>query len=148
MISNILKLIGVICAALIIGYIVGIREHANNSGSKVTSSDRQINETEKSTTTTETTERPDGSKITRTIIDRTKNRKTNEKKEDKITVKAPLNKNRIQVAVRPEWNKEKKEIKGHPVIGIGHRIWDSPGWVEVGFDVDRKEVTLGVALEW
>ena len=145
MIRNIFKLIGVICAALIIGYIVGIREHDTDSVTRVTNTELQINEIEKATTTTETTEHPDGRKTIRTVTNITTERKTNEKKEDQAKTKE--NQYRLAVAVRPEWDKEKKEIKGHPVVHLGYRM-AGPFWAELGADIDRKEFTVGVAFEW
>lgn len=143
MLSNILKLIGVISASIIIGYIYGLSQCSKTSS--ITSTKHET-ATETTTITTDTSTKPDGSSHTRTT---TETKKAAENREDqKIPAKVTPNKNRIQVAVRPEWDKEKKEIKGHPVVGIGRRVWDSPAWVEVGMDIDRKEVTLGVALEW
>jgi hypothetical protein len=143
MIGNIFKLIGVISVALIIGYVYGVNHCNEVSSGTVT---KRETATEITTITTDTRTKPDGSSHTKTV---TETKRTAENKEDQtVPVKTSLNKNRIQVAVRPEWDKEKKEIKGHPVVGIGHRVWDSPAWVEVGLDIDRKEVTLGVALEW
>jgi hypothetical protein len=146
MISNILKLIGVISVALIIGYIAGTRQVSNHGGGSTAQSVAESSESERSTTTTVEVSKPDGSKTITTVTDNTKN--TNRKEDTKVPVKERLNRFRTTVAVRPEWNKEKKELKGHPVLGIGRRIWDSPAWVEVSLDVDRKEVTMGVALEW
>lgn len=146
MISNILKLIGVISVALIIGYIAGTRQVSNHGGGSTAQSVAESSESERSTTTTVEVSKPDGSKTITTVTDNTK--KINRKEDTKVPVKEKLNRFRTTVAVRPEWNKEKKELKGHPVLGIGRRIWDSPAWVEVSMDVDRKEVTMGVALEW
>lgn len=146
MISNILKLIGVISVALIIGYIAGTRQVSNHGGGSTAQSVAESSESERSTTTTVEVSKPDGSKTITTVTDNTK--KINRKEDTKVPVKEKLNRFRTTVAVRPEWNKEKKELKGHPVLGIGRRIWDSPAWVEVSLDVDRKEVTMGVALEW
>lgn len=146
MISNILKLIGVISVALIIGYIAGTRQVSNHGGGSTAQSVAESSESERSTTTIVEVAKPDGSKTITTVTDNTK--KINRKEDTKVPVKEKLNRFRTTVAVRPEWNKEKKELKGHPVLGIGRRIWDSPAWVEVSMDVDRKEVTMGVALEW
>lgn len=146
MISNILKLIGVISVALIIGYIAGTRQVSNHGGGSTAQSVAESSESERSTTTIVEVAKPDGSKTITTVTDNTK--KINRKEDTKVPVKERLNRFRTTVAVRPEWNKEKKELKGHPVLGIGRRIWDSPAWVEVSMDVDRKEVTMGVALEW
>lgn len=148
MISNILKLIGVISVALIIGYIAGARQVSKQGGGSTAQSVAESTESERSTTTTVEVSKPDGSKTITTVTDNTKT--TNRKEDTKVPSILPERPRqfRTTVAVRPEWDDEKKEIKGHPVVGIGRRIYDSPGWVELGLDIDRKEMTFGVALEW
>lgn len=142
------KYIGVICAALIVGYIVGVRDRGGKSVTSVDVSDNQTSEIEKSTTTTETTERPDGSRTIKTVTDTTKKTDKKEKKEAQVPVKERLRQFRTTVAVRPEWDNNNKTIKGHPVFGVSKRIWDSPAWADAIVDVDRKEVSIGISLEW
>ena len=144
MITNVLKYIGVICAALVIGYIVGVRNSTNKSVQQVVSSSSQARETETSTTVTETTERPDGSKTTRTVTDTTRISQRDDKKE--VPKKERPTQFRTTVAVRPEISEG--TIKGHPVVGVGKRLWDSPAWADVIVDIDRQEVAVGVSLEW
>lgn len=144
MITNVLKYIGVICAALVIGYIVGVRNSTNKSVQQVVRSSSQARETETSTTVTETTERPDGSKTTRTVTDTTRISQRDDKKE--VPKKERPTQFRTTVAVRPEISEG--TIKGHPVVGVGKRLWDSPAWADVIVDIDRQEVAVGVSLEW
>lgn len=146
MIINILRYIGVICAALIVGYIVGVRDRDGKCVTSVDVSDNQTSEIEKSTTTTETTERPDGSKTTRTVTDTTKKTDKKEKKEVPVVIKERPRQFRTTIAVRPEISDG--SIKGHPVVAVGKRLWDSPAWADIIVDVDRKELAVGVSIEW
>jgi hypothetical protein len=145
MISNIIKYIGVICAALVIGYIVGIRQGSKPGGDSTSSSISANNEVEKSTTTTTEVIKPDGSRTIKTVTDTTKVSDKKESSKVTVTPKERPRQFRTTVAVRPEW---KKELKGHPVVAVGKRLWDSPAWADVIVDVDRKEVAVGISLEW
>lgn len=148
MITNILRYVGVICAALVIGYIVGVRNGHDSSVGKTVIGSSETRETEKSTTTTETTERPDGSKTTRTVTETERRTSKDDRKETPAPAKERPRQFRTTVAVRPEWQKEKSEIKGHPVIAVGKRLLDSPAWADIIIDVDRKEVAVGISIEW
>jgi len=147
-ISNIYKLIGVICTALVIGYYFGMSKSNSQNRVSVSQNTANTNEVEKSTTVTETTERRDGSKVTRTTTDTTRTVKKEESSKASVAQKEKPRQFRTTVAIRPEWDKEKKEIKGHPVVAIGKRLLDSPAWADVIVDIDRKEVAVGLSLEW
>lgn len=146
MITNVLRYIGVICAALVIGYIVGVRDCSNRTVQQTVSSSSQARETETSTTVTETTERPDGSKTTRTVTDTKRISQRDDKKE--VPKKERPTQFRTTVAVRPEWDDTRKAVKVHPLVVISKRLWDSSAWADVIVDPGRKEAALGVSLEW
>lgn len=146
MITNVLKYIGVICAALVIGYIVGVRNGTNKFGQQVVSSSSQARETETSTTITETTERPDGSKTTRTVTDTKKISQRDDKKE--VPKKEKPRQFRTTVAIRPEWDDTRKAVKVHPMVVISKRLWDSPAWADIIVDPGRKEAAIGISVEW
>jgi hypothetical protein len=148
MISNILKLIGVISVALIIGYIAGTRQVSNHGGGSTAQSVAESTESERSTTTTVEVSKPDGSKTITTVTDNTKN--TNRKEDTKVPSILPERPRqfRTTVAVRPEWDDEKKSVKVHPMVVISKRLWDSPAWADIIVDPGRKEMALGVSLEW
>jgi len=148
MINTIIRYIGVICAALVIGYYFGMSQGNSQNRVSVSQNTTNTNEVEKSTTVTETTERRDGSKVTRTTTDTTRTVKKEENKQATVPQKEKPRQLRTTVAIRPEWNKEKKEIKGHPVVSFGKRLWDSPAWADIILDIDRKEVAVGLSLEW
>lgn len=146
MISNILKLIGVISVALIIGFIAGTRQVSNQGGGSTAQSVAESSESERSTTTTVEVSKPDGSKTITTVTDNTKT--TNRKEDTKVPVKEKPRQFRTTFAVRPEWDDEKKSVKVHPMIVISKRLWDSPAWADIIVDPGRKEMALGVSLEW
>lgn len=148
MISNILKLIGVISVALIVGYIAGTRQVLNQGGGSTTQSVAESTEAERSTTTTVEVSKPDGSKTVTTVTDSTKT--TNRKEDTKVPSILPERPRqfRTTVAVRPEWDDEKKSVKVHPMVVISKRLWDSPAWADIIVDPGRKEMALGVSLEW
>lgn len=146
MISNILKLIGVISVALIVGYIAGTRQVLNQGGGSIAQSVAESTESERSTTTTVEVSKPDGSKTITTVTDNTKT--TNRKEDTKVPIKERPRQFRTTVAVRPEWDDEKKSVKVHPMIVISKRLWDSPAWADIIVDPARKEAALGVSLEW
>jgi len=148
MISNILKLIGVISVALIIGYIAGARQVSNQGGGSTAQSVAESTESERSTTTTVEVSKPDGSKTITTVTDNTKT--TNRKEDTKVPSILPERPRqfRTTVAVRPEWDDEKKSVKVHPMVVISKRLWDSPAWADIIVDPGRKEAALGISLEW
>ena len=148
MIGNILKLIGVISVSFFIGYFVGSPGGHSSGGLPSVATTSGSVETERTvTTTTDTTVAGEIRRTTTTVTD---TEKKIDRKESVLreTQKEKLRQHRISIAVRPEWHKETKTIRGHPVIGLGFRIMDSPAWAEIGIDLDRKDIMLGVALEW
>lgn len=148
MLTNIIKYVGVICVALVIGYIVGTRQGGRPGGDSTSSSISSNIETEKATTTTTEVIRPDGSRTIKTVTDTTKVSDKKESNKVTVTPKERPRQFRTTVAVRPEWQREKKELKGHPVVVLSKRLWDSAGWADIILDIDRKEVAVGLSLEW
>lgn len=146
MLTNILRYIGVICAALVIGYIVGIRSKSasvNSSSAETVITDNTV---ERITETTTTVTKPDGSSTTKIVKDTTKKKDKRKEKEVPVPVKERPRQFRTTVAVRPEISDG--SIKGHPVVAVGKRLWDSSFWADVILDVDRREVAVGISLEW
>jgi hypothetical protein len=146
--SNILRYIGVICAALVIGYIAGIRSKSafvNPPSAETVVTDNTV---ERITETTTTVTKPDGSSTTKIVKDTTKKTDKKEKKELPVVIKERPRQFRITVAARPEWDDKKKSVKVHPMVVISKRLWDSPAWADIIVDPGRKEGALGISLEW
>lgn len=145
MLTRILRAIGVISAAIILGFFLGVRYTSNAGSSPPSTIVNEDKEVERSKTRTDTVIKPDGTK-TITVIEETEKKKTN--KEQIKIVKQEKDKHRIGVSLRPEWDPEKGSLKGHPVITAGYRLYDTPWWAEVSCDIDRKEFTVGISVEW
>ena len=148
MLSNILKLLGGISVAFIIGYIVGVRQVTNNNVPVTNQTVTENRETEKSTTTITEVTKPDGTREVKTVTDVTK---VTDKKKDKAVPAArkdPPKKARFGIQARPEWEPERDRLKLHPAVTVGYRIYDSPLWADLHLDIDRKEVAIGISVEW
>ena len=148
MLSNILKLLGGISVAFIIGYIVGVRQTSNQGGNAVSQDVSTNTETETSTTTITEVVKPDGSRTTKTVTDTTR---VIDKKEDRVipvAQKESKKKARFGIQARPEWEPERDRLKFHPAVTVGYRIYDSPLWADLHLDIDRKEVAIGISVEW
>jgi hypothetical protein len=148
MLSNIIKLLGGISVAFIIGYIVGVRSvsnHNNQTPAEIVSTDNQV---ERTVTTTTEQVKPDGSRTTKTVTDTTR---VTDRKEDRIipvAQKEPKKKARFGIQARPEWVSEKEQLKFHPAVTLGYRIYETPLWADLHLDIDRKEVAIGISVEW
>lgn len=145
MLTSIIRGIGVISVAVILGFILGVRYTSNADNRAPSTIINEDKETERSKTRTDTVIKPDGTK-TITVIEETE-KKSNKKEQIKI-VKEEKKKHRFGVAVRPEYDPSKNSLKGHPVVTAGYRIYDTPIWADLTVDIDRKDIMIGISVEW
>ena len=145
MLVSILRKLGVISAAIILGFIFGVRYTSNADNRAPSTIINEDKEVEREKTRTDTVIKPDGTK-TITVIKETE-KKSNKKEQIKV-VQAEKDKYRLGILVRPEWDASKGSLKGHPVLTAGYRLYDTPIWADLTIDIDRKDIMVGITVEF